>query len=203
LPEGTKKNEERIMKEKFKIVGIIALAAIFALSFVSCDLETDPCEDGHTWGNFAQIGETAEADRACTECGETELLAMKHFEGKWVTTTNSNTIEISATGNLKVYNETSATTNNWTLTNATWAAEASQYSSISNYNTIKTNYPVGFRLTGGTVGGTTTNNWSENTTGTASVYINATGDKIVVRLTDAYLTSPTIREFTKQAAAAE
>jgi len=182
--------------KRMKMLGIVALAAMVVFGMTACG--EDLCVDGHTWGNWTQVDGTAAGERECTVCGEKEPLTKEHFEGKWVTSTNSNTIEISASGDLKVYNASTVATNYWTLTGATWAAEESQTSSISNYTTIKASYPIGFRLSGGTTGGSATNSWSANDAGTASVYINATGDKIVVRLTNAYLTDPTIREFTKQ-----
>ena len=179
------------MKEKFKIVGIIALAAIFALSFVSCDLDDDPCKDGHTFGDWEFDGDKS-ATRECTECGEIEDLTKEHFYGDWKITIESgstHTVALSA-GQFKL--STTNGTDHFTIASAVWAAEANSGSLTGAPS--KDNYPVGFGITGtATTSGTT---WAGNTT--AGVYINKAGNKIVCRLTGVY----GVREYTLTPAAA-
>ena len=184
------------MKEKFKIVGIIALAAIFALSFMSCDEPVeDPCEDGHDWDVWVVEGETS-AKRMCLECGEEETLAPKHFEGSWkATLTNSTqTVTLSAS-EFKIVSSVAAA-DSFTLSSASWEAQANG----TQHAASKTAFPVGFAITGtaaitGTSGTGGASLFANNTS--AGVYINSDSSKIVIRLTAVYMpnSNEAMREY--------
>ena len=178
------------MKEKFKIVGIIALAAIFALSFVSCDLDDDPCKDGHTFGNWELVGEgdALAIEKECSECGEVEELTKAGLAGDWKSG-DSQTVTISANGDFMITN--AAGNANWTLKSATWKVEKT-YDTDPQVATKKAEFAFGFGLSSGTVGGTSSNPWAGNTAGTAGVYINKDASKIIVRLTTLYLATNSI-----------
>ena len=172
------------MKEKFKIVGIIALAAIFALSFVSCDLDDDPCKDGHTFGDWQADGDLG--FRACSECDETEDLTIEHFYGEWeytpvanAGTTNPQVVRINAAA-FKVFQKNAESSNFFQLASPNYVGQAYGGSAAN-----KAKFPVGFAVSGGTRTNGTVEGGLTNETN-AGVYISPDGTKIALRLTTAY-----------------
>jgi len=203
-------------KNSLKLLGFIAIIAVIGLGMAGCDPLVEDCPDTeHVWGswdtsetpsvrictvcekeekcycdnigNWTRIGTTNEAEGKCSTCQRTEKLAKKHFIGKWVNSTNNQTIEISSDGAFRISNTAGAF---WTTTGITWASDTT---------TAKTGFVVGFSISG-TAGGSASNPWVDNTAGTAGVYINSAGDKIIVRLTTAFLgmtdAANTPREYT-------
>ena len=63
------------MKEKLKIIGIIALAAVMGLAMTACGdlLSDDPCTNGdHNWGNWVGIAYGSYKECKETGCNGTE-----------------------------------------------------------------------------------------------------------------------------------
>jgi len=179
------------MKEKFKIIGIIALAAIFALSMISCDEPAWDCEvDGHDFDAWVTVTEPSvgnagivdgKKERICKECSEDEsevIPGTTLFVGKWAE--GGFVVEISANGDFSLTRTSDSA--NWTLKGASWTKQAT----TTLHTATATAFPFGYALANGTVGGSAGNPWAANTVGTAGVYINSTKDKIIVRLTGGY-----------------
>jgi len=129
------------MKEKFKIVGIIALAAIFALSFMSCDEPVEDClhESVGDWeikdGKIVKI---------CSDCSEAaDEFEKSSFYGDWVS--GARTINISA----EKFDMKQGAGNDYVFTISAWG------DAVTNANTAtgalsKDNYKFGYAITGTT-----------------------------------------------------
>ena len=79
------------MKEKLRILGIIAIIAVVGLAFVACD---DGADCDHVWGEWiedkaATLSAEGERHRICEECDETEYEDIPKWEALFGTTWNN------------------------------------------------------------------------------------------------------------------
>jgi len=203
------------MKEKLKLIGIIALVAVIGLAMTACG--GDPCLEGHEWGdwdtdgessirqcaacgeeeycyhenygNWTKVGTTTAANRTCPVCSKVETLAKHHFYGSWKHTTDSGQIQtIVISANSFELTTTAGASNyyRYTGTNLIWTAVAFDQAAATDTVTNAAINSATFPVGFALTGGSTA---AEGTwganTGPAWAYMKTTGDAIVVRLTSA------------------
>jgi hypothetical protein len=138
------------MKEKLKLLGIIALAAVVGLGMFSCTLEEEECANHEANGTWEISG--SEIVQYCDECGEVvETFSKADLFGTYKTrsTPSTRTLEVSDTKFLikDGSNSLDFTITNWaipvTYSSVTIPASASKPSTVT-----ATDYPFVFKITG-------------------------------------------------------
>jgi len=72
------------MKEKLKLIGIIAIIAVIGLAMAACG-DDEPCD--HQWGEW-DVPSDSISFRECTICGEKDYCYCDHY-GDWVASGNT------------------------------------------------------------------------------------------------------------------
>jgi hypothetical protein len=152
-PLRWKNEKEDVMKSTFKIMGIIAMAVIIGFSMTGCPND-DEGSNGHKhkWSKetvWVAPTETTDGIQGyqCTDCkefqeGSNVYPSWNHLYGTWKNTTNSETLEISAT--TYASNILEGTYEG----KITWESGFT-FEAVTNANDAgKANYPRGYEIKG-------------------------------------------------------
>jgi len=130
-------------KAILKIAGIVALAAVFALSMISCDEPADEEECEHEWGTWEILGN--KIIRACEkeDCTVEDEFKNSNFFGTWKSGTRTITIKD---------NEFKMTegSNTYTFTITSWGTTPVTSTVTGNNNINNTTYKYGYPINGST-----------------------------------------------------